>query len=79
MTDDANLILEQLRMMRGDMSSMRSDMQQDFTRVHQRIDTLETEVRGLNYIVTVGSLLGDVKDLKDRVGSLENGKGSSEP
>ena len=59
MTDETANLLEQLRIIRGEMTGMLGDMQRDFTRVHQRIDNLETEVRGLNYIVTVaiGSLL----------------------
>jgi hypothetical protein len=41
--------------------------------VSQRIDRLETEMRGLSYIVStaVGAVLADTEDLKARVGVLE--------
>ena len=74
MTDETgNLILEHLRSIRGDIADLRGDVNRRFGEVAGRIDTLETEVRGLNYIVTVaiGSLLHDMTDLKSRVGSLE--------
>jgi polyhydroxyalkanoate synthesis regulator phasin len=71
MTDEvSNLILEQLRLMRADMAAIRDELKA----LTERIDTLETEVRGLNYIVTVtiGSLMSEVKDLKSRVSALEH-------
>jgi hypothetical protein len=48
-------------------------MQEGFARVSQPIDRLETELRGLSYIVStaVGAVLSDTVDLKARVGALE--------
>ena len=74
MTDETgNLILEHLRSIRGDIADLKTDMNRRFGEVSGRIDNLETELRGLNYIVTVaiGSLLSDMTDLKSRVGSIE--------
>jgi hypothetical protein len=75
-----NLALEHLRAMRGENAAMRAsqddlrrEMQDGFARVSQRIDRLETELRGLSYIVStaVGAVLADTEDLKARVGLLE--------
>jgi hypothetical protein len=60
-----SLVLEHLRAMRADSAAMRAgqdalrrEMQDGFARVSQRIDRLETELRGLSYIVStaVGAL-----------------------
>jgi hypothetical protein len=39
-----------------------------------RLDNIETEVRGVNYVATVsiGSVLVEIKDLKERVARLQN-------
>ena len=75
-----NLVLEHLRAMRPDNAAiraenatMRREMQDGFARLGQRIDRVETELRGLSYIVStaVGAMLADTEDLKARVGVLE--------
>ena len=75
-----NLVLEHLRAMRAANAAIRSaqddlrrEMQDGFARVSHRIDRLETELRGLSYIVStaVGAVPADTEDLKARVGVLE--------
>lgn len=61
MTDDTtNLVLEQLRLLRSDIAgtngkidALEAKMDNRLSTLSGRIDHLETEVRGLNYIVTV--------------------------
>ncbi|MGH6851922.1 MAG: hypothetical protein ACREDJ_01740 [Methylocella sp.] len=77
MTDETpDLILEQFRILRADIEGARSELashreetRQGFTKLGQRLDVLETEVRGVNYVATVsiGSLLADLNDLKTRL------------
>ena len=59
--------------MRASQDDLRREMQDGFARVSQRIDRLETELRGFSYIVStaVGAVLADTEDLKARVGLLE--------
>ena len=75
-----NLVPEHLRAMRADNAAIRADnatmrreMQDGFARLGQRSDRVETELRGLSYIVStaVGAVLADTADLKARVGVLE--------
>ncbi len=81
MTDETpDLILEQFRILRADIAGVRSELvshreetRHGFTALGQRLDVLETEVRGVNYVATVsiGSLLADLNDLKMRLKRLE--------
>ena len=81
MTDEApDLILEQFGILRADIAGARSELashreetRHGFTALGQRLDVLETEVRGVNYVATVsiGSLLADLNDLKARFKRLE--------
>jgi hypothetical protein len=72
--DAANLILEQLRIVRADQAQFREDMSQRLTTIGQRLDHLDTQVQGLTYVVTtaIGSLVADQRDIKDRLAALEN-------
>jgi uncharacterized protein (UPF0335 family) len=70
MADGAdNLVLEQLRLIRGDIANLDVRM----TTIAQRLDSVENEVRGIGYVMTasLGSMPGDLKDIKERVGRLE--------
>jgi hypothetical protein len=70
MSDEVgNLILEQLRGIRSDIAKVNENVQA----LTDRVDTMETELRGASYIMTVsiGSLLGELKELKARVAGLE--------
>jgi hypothetical protein len=66
----ANLILEQLRVMRPDINEMRSEIKT----LGDRIKGLETQVQGLTYIVTttIGALVVDTKEIKRRLSALES-------
>ena len=64
MTDEtANLILEQLRIIRADIKDVRD-----------RVENLDTQVQGLSYVVTtaIGALVVDMKDVKRRLSALES-------
>ena len=66
----ANQILEQLRIMRPDISEMRSEIKT----LGDRIEGLEMQVQGLTYIVTttIGELVVDMKEIKRRLSALES-------
>jgi len=77
----ADLVLEDLGAVRAEIASigveieaLRDKMCRGFSTLSQRLDGIETEVRGMNYMATVaiGSVLVDIKDLKERVTCLEN-------
>jgi hypothetical protein len=82
MTDETpDLILEQFRIHRADiaavgseLASHREETRHGFTALGQRLDVLEPEVRGVNYVATVsiGSLLADLNSLKPRLKRLED-------
>jgi len=77
-TDEtANLVLEQLRILRGETASLREDTNRNFATMNDRVQGLETQTQGLVYVVTsaVGSLAVDMKDLGARVARLEGGTG----
>jgi hypothetical protein len=70
MTDEtANLILEQLRVIRADIASIKDEMRV----LRERMSTMEAQLPGLSYLVTpgLGSVLHDIRDLKERVATLE--------
>lgn len=72
--DAANLILEQLRIVRTDQAQFREDISQRLATIGQRLDHLDTQMQGLTYVVTtaIGSLVADQRDIKDRLATLEN-------
>ena len=64
MTDEtANLILEQLQLIRAEIKDLRD-----------RVESLDTQVQGLTYIVTtaIGALVVDTKEVKRRLSALES-------
>lgn len=69
-----NLVLEHLRQMRAQIAALEDKMDRGFTSLSQRLDTLQTEVRGVNYVATVsiGAVLSELSDLKARVARLES-------
>ncbi len=77
MTDETtNLMLEQFRILRAEIAGVRNELAthreetlQGFTTLSQRLDHLETEVRGVNSMATgsIGSVLAQLEDLKARV------------
>jgi hypothetical protein len=69
-----NLVLEQLRILRAEVAAHRQETREGFSALATRLDAVETEVRGANYIMTVsiGSVLADVGDIKARLKRLEN-------
>jgi len=72
MTDEtANLILEQLRMIRSEIR----DLDLRLSNVDERLESLETNAQGVSYIVTTAicSIAHETKQLKERVGALETG------
>lgn len=82
MTDETtSLMLEQFRILRAEIAGVRNELathreetRQGFVNLSQRLDHLETEVRGVNYVATVsiGSVLAQLEDLKARVKRLED-------
>ena len=63
MTDDTgSLILEQLRIIRSEIKELRD-----------RVDSLDTQVQGLPYIVTtaIEALVVDMKEVKRRLSIIE--------
>ncbi len=81
MTDEtANLVLELLRNMRGDMdglrreiAELRAEMRDRFSAVDEHLNAVDAQVEGLRYVfvASVGSLVSDVKDHDARIGRLE--------
>ena len=76
-----NLILEQFRVLRDDIATVRAELDafraesgRGMSNLSGRMDALETEVRGVSYVATVsiGSVLADMNDLKRRVKRLED-------
>ena len=60
MTDEiGNLVLEQLRIMRGEINDLRSEMNSRFDVVNERLDSLENAVSGIAYFLaeTRGELI----------------------
>ena len=60
MTDEVgNLVLEQLRIMRGEINDLRSEMNSRFDVVNERLDSLENAVSGIAYFLaeTRGELI----------------------
>ncbi|SMC34966.1 hypothetical protein SAMN06297251_101255 [Fulvimarina manganoxydans] len=60
MTDEVgNLVLEQLRIMRGEINDLRSEMNSRFDVVNERLDSLENAVSGIAYFLaeTRGGLI----------------------
>ena len=73
MTDEtANLILEQLRIIRADIASVKDEMRG----LRERMNTMEAQLTGLSYLITtgLGSVLHDIGDLKSRVEALEGAR-----
>ena len=68
--ETANLILEQLRIIRADIKDVRADIND----VRDRVENLDTQVQGLSYVVTtaIGALVVDMKDVKRRLSALES-------
>lgn len=68
-----NLVLEQLRILRAEVAAHRQETREGFSVLGARLDSVETEVRGANYIMTVsvGSVLADIGDIKARLKRLE--------
>ena len=58
-----NLVLEQLKAMRGEMSEMRQEMNAKFDAVGQRLDNVETGVQSLQGVI-IG--LGHYMNAMDR-------------
>jgi hypothetical protein len=74
MTDaPTNLVLEQLRLIRSEMSSMKSELKADIADLSGRVENIDTQLQGLTYVVTtaIGSLAMDMKGLKNRMDALE--------
>jgi hypothetical protein len=74
MTDaPTNLVLEQLRLIRSEMSSMKSELKADIADLSGRVENIDTQLQGLTYVVTtaIGSLAMDMKGLKNRMDAFE--------
>jgi hypothetical protein len=73
-SETSNLILEQLRVIRADVADVKSSLSQRIDAVTERVDSMDTQLHGLTYIVTtaVGSLAIEIKGLMNRVEALEN-------
>jgi prefoldin subunit 5 len=70
MTDaPTNLVLEQLRLIRADISAVKTDIAE----LSARVENIDTQLQGLTYVVTtaIGSLAMEMKGLKNRVEALE--------
>ena len=66
MTGDVeNLILEQLRLIRGDMTAMRADLNE----IKLDVSDLDQKVNGISLILTM--LAGHVQHIEARVETLE--------
>jgi hypothetical protein len=68
MVDRDNLVLEQFRLMRAEMAGNQKTIEERIQTLSQRINAMETEVRGMNYIMTmvIGSTVHDIRDLQSR-------------
>lgn len=80
MAEVENIVLEPLRLMRSEIAAQQKETQatlrevrDDIRTLSQRIDAIETEVRSMNYIMTmvIGSAVHDIRDLQGHVGRLE--------
>jgi hypothetical protein len=70
MTDaPTSIVLEQLRLIRADISGVKADIAD----LSGRVENIDTQLQGLTYVVTtaIGSLAMDMKGLKNRVDALE--------
>jgi uncharacterized protein YlaN (UPF0358 family) len=68
-----NLVLEQLRLIRGDIAEVKSDLNDKIEKLSERVENMDTQLQGLSYVVTtaVGAIVLDLKDIKQRVEVLE--------
>jgi hypothetical protein len=64
-----NLVLEQLRLIRSDIAEVKDDL----AGLTERVENIDTQLQGLTYVMTtaVGSLVMEMKDIKQRVEVLE--------
>jgi hypothetical protein len=65
----SNIVLEQLRLIRADISGVKADIAD----LSSRVENIDTQLQGLTYVVTtaIGSLAMDMKGLRNRVQALE--------
>lgn len=72
--EPTNIVLEQLRLLRGEMSSMKAELKSDIADLRGEVRNIDVQLQGLTYIVTtaIGALAVDMKGLKNRVEALEN-------
>ena len=70
MTDEVgNLVLEQLRIMRGEINDLRSEMNSRFDVVNERLDSLENAVSGIAYFLA--ATRGELISHDARIAKLE--------
>jgi hypothetical protein len=64
-----SLVLEQLRLIRSEISGAKADIAD----LSARVENIDTQLQGLTYVVTpaIGSLAVDVNGLKNRFEALE--------
>ncbi len=72
--EPSNLVLEQLRLIRADIADVKSGLGTQISDLADRVDNLDAQLQGLTYVMTtaIGSIVIDVKDMKQRIETLES-------
>ena len=72
--EPSNLVLEQLRLIRADIADVKVGLGTKISDLSERVENIDTQLQGLTYVMTtaIGSIVLDVKDIKQRVETLES-------
>jgi hypothetical protein len=72
--EPSSLVLEQLRLIRADIADVKSGLGEKISDLSDRVDNIDAQLQGLTYVMTtaVGSIVIDVKDIRQRVETLES-------
>jgi hypothetical protein len=72
--EPSSLVLEQLRLIRADIADVKSGLGAKISDLSDRVDNIDAQLQGLTYVMTtaIGSIVIDVKDIRQRVETLES-------